>query len=251
MRRTEQRIDKLELLLTEHPDIASTSYQSVPFPSPAVSVIMPTWNRAPVVGAAVRSVQAQHFSDWELIVVDDGSTDDTATVLASFAPDTRIRYIRLPHAGHSAARNHAQKISKGSLIAYLDSDNLWYPSFLAAAVSVFAARADVNCAYGAMITDAHWERILFDPFDRERLVVENYIDLNTFVHRRALIDQFGGFDEELPALVDWDLILRYTAHTPAYRLPVLAVRYRVMDSKRVSVARPNDLIVEKIRRKWI
>ena len=76
--RLEARIKKLELLSTEHPNFMSTSFQSIPFPSPVVSVIIPTWNRASVVGAAVRSVQAQYFSDWELIVVDDGSADDTS-----------------------------------------------------------------------------------------------------------------------------------------------------------------------------
>jgi len=250
VRSIEQRTDKLELLLTEHRDVASTSFQVNSFPSPVVSVIMPTWNRAPLVGAAIRSVQAQHFSDWELIVVDDGSTDDTANVLASFDSDSRIRYIQLPHAGQCAARNHGQKSSRGALIAYLDSDNLWYPGFLAAAVSVFAARKDVNCAYGAMITDAHWQRILFEPFDRERLISENYIGMSTFVHRRVMIDEFGGFDQELSALEDWDLILRYTAHAPAYRLPVLAVRYRVMDNNRVSAVQPISPVAERIRRKW-
>jgi glycosyltransferase involved in cell wall biosynthesis len=170
---------------------------------------------------AIRSVQAQHFSDWELIVVDDGSADDTATVIASFATDTRIHYVTRPHAGQCAARNHGQSVANGSLFAYLDSDNLWYPGFLAAAVAVFAGRSDVDCLYGAMITDAHWGRILFEPFDRERLIAGNYIGMSTFIHRRALIDRFGGFDDELSALEDWDLILRYTAHAPAYRLCVL------------------------------
>jgi glycosyltransferase involved in cell wall biosynthesis len=247
----DQRIDTLELLFTEHPDIASTSFQGIAFPSPAVSVIMPTWNRASVVGAAIRSVQAQHFSDWELIVVDDGSTDDTANVVTSFASDSRIHYLQRAHAGQCAARNHGQKISKGSLIAYLDSDNLWYPGFLAAAVPVFAHRNDVDCVYGAMITDAHRKRILFEPFDRERLIAANYIGMSTFIHRRALVDQLGGFDEELSALEDWDLILRYTAHAPAYRLPVPAVRYRVMDDKRVTVTQPYDPAAERIRGKWI
>lgn len=249
--KSNQRIDKLELVLTEHPDIESTSFQKTPFPSPAVSVIMPTWNRASVVGAAIRSVQAQHFSDWELIVVDDGSTDDTAAVMSSFTADPRIRYIKRPHAGQCAARNHGQSVANGSLIAYLDSDNIWYPGFLAAAVAVFAGRSDVDCLYGAMITDAHWGRILFEPFDRERLIAGNYIGMSTFIHRRALIDRFGGFDEELSALEDWDLILRYTVHAPAYRLCVPAVRYRVVDDKRVTVTAPMQPAAERIRRKWV
>jgi hypothetical protein len=91
-----------------------------------------------------------------------------------------------------------------------------------------------------MVTDAHreGEHILFRPFDRERLLADNYIGMSTFMHRRQLIDRYGAFDEELGSLEDWDLILRYTAHAPAYRLPALAVRYRVMDETRVTVTTP-------------
>jgi glycosyltransferase involved in cell wall biosynthesis len=247
--RLETRISKLELLSTEHPNFMSTSFQKIPFLSPVVSVIMPTWNRASVVGAAVRSVQAQYFSDWELIVLDDGSADDTTDVIASFAIDRRIRYFKLPHAGQSAARNYGLRIAKGAIIAYLDSDDLWYPGFLAAAVPVFGTRDDVDCLYGAMIADGG--QILFEPFDRERLIVGNYIDTSTFIHRRALIERFGCFDEELTALEDWDLVLRYTTHAPAYRLPVLAVRYRATDNIRISVTEPLGQAAERIRHKWI
>jgi len=247
-----ERVDRLERVFTEHPYVESTSLRWGPFPSPVVSVIMPTWNRASVVGAAIQSVLAQDFSDWELIVVDDGSTDDTPKVLASFLSDPRIRYIRLPHLGQCHARNHAQSVAAGSLIAYLDSDNLWYPAFLAAAVVTFAARNDMDCAYGAMVADFHFRRrILFEPFSRERLLAVNYIDVSTFVHRRSMIDRFGGFDQELSPLEDWDLILRYTAHAPAYPLPVPAVRYRVMDDKRVSSTQPGDAVFKKIRNKWV
>jgi len=247
----QRRVAKLELLLTEHPDFAATGVQENPFSSPAVSVIMPTWNRAFVVAAAIRSVQAQHFPDWELIVVDDGSTDNTETVMASFASDPRIRYIKQPHTGQCAARNRGQRVAKGPLIAYLDSDNLWYPGFLAAAVPVFATRKDVDCVYGAKVLDfpAYW--IEFEPFNREQLISHCFISMSTIIHRRELIDRFGGFDEQLSSLEDWDLILRYTAHTPPYRLPVLAVRYRVMDDKRVTDTRDEGADAEKIRRKWV
>jgi Glycosyl transferase family 2 len=244
-----ERISKLELILTEHPDVTVTNAGATLFGSPAVSVILPTWNRAGVVGAAIRSVQAQQFADWELIVVDDGSTDDTSTVMAAFEDDPRICYIKLPHAGQCVARNHGLNVAKGSLIAYLDSDNLWYPGFLAAAVPIFANQPEVDCAYGAMITDAHGPRVLFEPFDRERLMAGNFIDMSTFIHRRDLTDRYGGFDDKTSPLEDWDLVLRYTAHAPAYRVPVAAVRYRVTDDKRVSDTQAKGLPTEIIRRK--
>ena len=213
---------------------------------------MPTWNRGWVVGAAIRSVQAQTFADWELIVVDDGSTDDTPEIMATFRHDPRIRIVTKTHAGQCRARNHALTLARGALIAYLDSDNVWYPGYLAAAVAVFAAKPAVDCLYGAMVTDAHYEgeHILFRPFDRARLIDGNYIGMSTFMHRRALIERYGAFDEELATLEDWDLILRYTAHAPAYRLPALAVRYRVVDATRVTVTTQQQGAVAHIRAKW-
>jgi glycosyltransferase involved in cell wall biosynthesis len=250
--KTANELGKLERLLTEHPNLHATSVGGISFPSPVVSIVMPTWNRGAVIGAAIRSVQAQQFPDWELIVVDDGSSDDTAQVVATFAADVRIRCVTQAHAGQCAARNNALKLAKGALIAYLDSDNLWYEGFLAAAVAVFAARRDVDCAYGAMITESHIpdQRILFEPFNWDRLLDGNYIGMSTFIHRHGLYKRHGGFDTELSTLEDWDLILRYTSDAPAYALPFLAVRYRVVDDKRVTVTQPQQETFAKVRRKW-
>ena len=244
------RIDKLERLLTEHANVATGDIDISGFASPAVSVILPTWNRARIVGAAIRSVQAQVFADWELIVVDDGSEDDTADVIAAFAADSRIRYVRLAHAGQCEARNHGQSIARGALVAYIDSDNLWYPEFLAAAVNLMTYRPEVLCAYGAMVSDTHVPRILFEPFDRDRLLAGNYIDTSTFIHRRDLIARYGGFDPAASPMEDWDLILRYTVDSPACPLPVLAVRYRNVDSIRVSDTQDKKRPIETIQQKW-
>jgi glycosyltransferase involved in cell wall biosynthesis len=248
-----RRLDRLERLLTEHPQAPALTAAARPLGSPAVSIVTPTWNRAAIVGAAIRSVQAQSFADWEMIVVDDGSTDDTASVVASFAADPRIRFAPISHGGQCRARNHALTLARGGVVAYLDSDNVWYPDFLAAAAALFEARPAIDCAYGAMITEAHGlqhGRILFEAFDRARLVAGNFIGMSTFVHRRDLVARFGGFDETLDGLEDWDLILRYTSHAPAYALPVLAVRYWTVDEKRVSATRPLHAADARIRAKW-
>ncbi len=246
----EARIDRLERLLTEHADIVTRDVNAPAFSSPAVSIIMPTWNRARIVGAAIRSVQAQTFADWELLVIDDGSEDDTADVVAGFSADARIRYVRLSHAGQCPARNHGQSIAKGALVAYLDSDNLWYRDFLLAAVNLFVHRRDVDCAYGATVSDIHNPRILFEPFDRERLLAGNFIDMSALIHRRDLIGRYGGFDAKTSPMEDWDMILRYTRHAPAYALPVLAVRYREVDSIRISATEDKVKPLETIRAKW-
>ncbi len=211
------RLRQFEILLTEHSKTISGGPAPASFPSPVVSIVMPTWNRAKVISDAIGSVQAQLFTDWELIIIDDGSTDNTAEILAKFAGDQRIRHVKQPHVGASSARNPGGlRLAQGSFIAYLDSDNLWYPGFLAAAVNAFVADPATDSVYGALITEVHGEdqRVLFKPFDRTELTRENFIDLNTFVHRRSLVDAYGTFDETLDRLIDWDLILRYTRSMP-------------------------------------
>jgi glycosyltransferase involved in cell wall biosynthesis len=102
-------------------------------PYPFFSVVIPTYNRARSIGEAVRSVQAQTFTDWELIVVDDGSTDDTAQVLAPIcAADPRVRYIHQQNAERSAARNTGIAAARGSYICFLDSDDVHLPTHLSA-----------------------------------------------------------------------------------------------------------------------
>lgn len=93
-----------------------------------ISIILPTFNRADVIGRAIKSVQAQTFTDWELIIVDDGSTDDTAMVVRDLDP--RIRYIYQDNKGVSSARNTGLDQSRGQYIAFLDSDDEWLPHFL-------------------------------------------------------------------------------------------------------------------------
>jgi len=216
--------------------------------------VLPTRNRAGSIGEAIASIQAQSFKNWELIVVDDGSLDNTSEVVDAFSADRRIRHFYQGHSGHSAARNFGLRLSASPLIAYIDSDNLWYPQFLDAAVAALAAFQDVDCVYGALVRDAHHEPsrpILFDSFDWDRLLCGNYVDLNTVVHRRSLIEAYGGFDEGLDRLVDWDLLLRFTRHKPARRIPVLAAQYRIIDDQRVSDTRLFEPNYIAIRNKWL
>ena len=222
-------------------------------PSPAVSIVLPTYNRAGFLGEAIASVQAQSFADWELLVIDDGSSDGTGALAANYRADPRIRFVAQRHTGHAAARNLGLRLARGALIAYLDSDNLWFPHFLAAAVPLLHATPAADCVYGAMASDLHpqWPHgIVFERFDRARLLRENFIDLNTLVHRRSLIEIHGGFDERLDRLVDWDLVLRLTRDKPALRIPVLAVQYRAVDGQRVSAGRSLQRNRAAIRRKW-
>jgi glycosyltransferase involved in cell wall biosynthesis len=239
--------------LAENPVGQVIDSRDTGFSSPGVSITMASRNRAHCIGDAIRSVQAQSFADWELIVIDDGSTDGTCDTVASFAGDPRIRYVWQPPLGMAKARNHGLRLARGALIAYLDDDNLLYPDFLAAAVDTFSRKPDVDCLYGALVADMRSDggpRISCDRFDRERLVRQNFIDMGQLVHRHELIERYGGMDESLECACDWDLVLRLTREKPAYRLPVLAIRYRTMDKNRISDTRPSGLDYLKVRRKW-
>lgn len=206
-------------------------------PQPAVAVILPTYNRGAFIAEAIASVQAQSFQNWELVVVDDGSTDDTQAAVASFAIDPRIRYLWQDRAGVAVARNRGLAETLAPLVAYLDSDNLWYPDFLSRAVDCLATEPDVDLVYGALVTEWHHldnSCILWSLFDREKLLASNFIDTNVLVHRRSLAIRLGGWDNTLDRLVDWDLVLRYTAEKPARALNVLAAYYRRCDDQRVT-----------------
>ena len=144
--------------LTSHFDAAAAqlfvaSYAGV-VPDPGsepvtVSVVLPVWNRAAQVGAAIDSVQAQTLTDWELIVVDDGSTDDLETALSGYAGDQRIVVVRRPHEGVSAARNAGLAAARGRYVAWLDSDDTWTVEHLRV-MTAFMQRQGHRAAYDVL-----------------------------------------------------------------------------------------------------
>ncbi len=246
----------LEELLTSSPSarLPGAEEAVAKLGEPAVSIIMPTFNRAPFIAEAIRSVQAQSFRAWELIVVDDGSSDSTEEVVNNFRSDCRVRYIRQEHSGASKARKRGVEETLAPIIAYIDSDNTWYKNFLLSAVDHLAVNIEDDVVYGALVTYIHGledKCILWRRFDRRELLERNFIDANVLVHRRELVFRFGNWDEKLKRLSDWDLILRYTVEKPAHALNVLAAYYRKCDEMRISDSQPHDDAVEMVRSKWI
>jgi len=216
--------------------------QGPSWPDALASIVMPARNRAGLVGRAIDSVLAQTHSRWELLVVDDGSTDDTARIVAGYAADPRVRLLQGPARGVSAARNVALAQARGEWIFYLDSDNRWSPDFLRAML-VFLETAGRDSGYsGIALEDGEGRTVGYRgaPFDWDACLASNYVDLNSFCHRRALRDQFGGFEETLRRMVDWDLILRYGRRAPPAYAPFIGCHYRddATDTSRVSVAEP-------------
>ena len=190
---------------------------------PLVSVILPTYNRARLLGRAVKSVLNQTFEDFELIIVDDGSTDDTESVIRSF-DDERIKYIRHPmRRGVSAARNTGIKASRGRYIAFQDSDDEWLPKKLEKQVDVFEnARPDVGVVYTGMWRIRRDKSIKYYPakeVERKEghihdLLISRSLDIATATAmvRRCCFDKVGVFDENLLAFEDYDLWLRISKY---------------------------------------
>ncbi len=207
---------------------------------PLVSVILPTRDRAALLPQAIQSVLAQTYPHWELLIVDDGSTDRTQAVLAEYQADPRVRPLRTIGAGVAAARNRALAQAKGELIAYLDSDNAWRPDFLEIAAAHLLDR-DLDLVYAAIEADDGWRRrYVGAEFDFDALAKRNYIDINVVLHRRALYEARGGCDEALRRMSDWDLVLRYCRESRVGYAPFIGCVYdaRLTRPDRITVAEP-------------
>jgi glycosyltransferase involved in cell wall biosynthesis len=185
---------------------------------PRVSVILPTYNRAWSLHAAIKSVLTQTYSDYELIIVDDGSTDETATLLRTYDGVTVFHQSRQ---GVSAARNRGVQAARGELIAFLDSDDYWLPDKLSGQVRYFDENPDALICQ----TEEIWIRrgVRVNPGRRHRkragMIFEPSLALclvspSAVMLRRSLFVAMGGFDERLPACEDYDLWLRIGCRYP-------------------------------------
>jgi hypothetical protein len=194
-----------------------------------VSIIMPTLNKAFIDRRAIDSVLNQSYRNYELIISDDGSSDDTEKMIKSnYEKDSRIKYIKHKYSGISHARNVALEYSTGDLIAYLDSDNEWLNHYLLLMVNSFLENSNINIMYCGIriINNVNKEYyIRLQEYERESLLVRNYIDLNIFMHKRSLFKLLGGFNEKLPLLEDWELIIRYTKDSPPFVLQCCLANY--------------------------
>jgi glycosyltransferase involved in cell wall biosynthesis/predicted nucleic acid-binding Zn-ribbon protein len=215
---------------------------------PLVSVIMPTFNRAEIVADAIGSILDQDYQNWELFVCDDASTDGTDKVVARIA-DARIHYLKLPKCGAAAARNAGLAHAKGDIIAYLDSDNYWHPNYLSRMTLALLERPGRSTAYSDFIdfevtqdAEIRLRSYRRPSFNHEQLLEKNFVDLNSFVHRRELYDCFGGFDERLSRRQDYDLILKYTwLRDPLHVHNILMLYHRNHHLEQITETQKHDL----------
>ncbi len=188
--------------------------------NPLVSAVVPTYDNADLAVEAVESVLAQTYQPLEIFVIDDGSTDETPERLEKYAG--RVNLIFQEHKGAGAARNQGVSRSKGEYIAFLDSDDVWYPRKLEACVAALERESSYAACYHdyLMVDTERNKRYAIPHYEisgriAKELFVENLgFHTSTVVARRECFEKIGMFDEELIRAQDWDMWLRLTEEYP-------------------------------------
>jgi len=219
--------------------------------TPLVSVVVPNYNCGRFIAGTLESVFAQTYPAFEVIVVDDGSTDDSASVLARY--EGRIRLLRQPNQGVSAARNHGIRESRGELIAFLDADDLWDPEKLAKQVPLFESRS-IGLVYCAVEYIDEAGRSLGTNFTGRRGRVLPSIALldgtivlaggSTAVVRRICFEKAGHFDRQMSTAADWDMWRRVACHyeIDVVREPLMKYRLRPTSMHRNVAVFEHDML---------
>lgn len=201
---------------------------------PSVSVVMAAKNYARFLPAAVESVLAQTVTDWELLIIDDGSTDATPAAVRPFLKDSRIRCVRADRLGQSRAKNLGIDLGRGEYVAFLDADDVWRPTKLEKQLAVFRANPAVGVVASLReLIDEAGALIPRPPtplppagWVRDRMFVQNFVCFSSAVVRRVVFDHVGRFDPLLDLSIDYDLWLRVAAHYPFDCVPEPLVLYR-------------------------
>ena len=255
----EARLQSLEAAVSTWA-VTSWIEQAVLDETPLVSVILPTHNRSHLLQRAVESVRSQVYPSWEVVVVDDGSTDDTPAVIERLRGELdegRVQARRIPPSGVCAARNRGLASAKGSLITYLDDDNLMHPLWLKAVAWAFSQRPEVDVLYGGITIDdilrvnrkdaGALPSFHLSPFDREGLARYNLADIGAIAHRSGLPE--ARFDETLREMGDWDLLVRLTREKDPLVLPVVASFYSTAAPDRLSGGPTFEADTARVREK--
>lgn len=202
--------------------------------APNVSVIIPTYNREILIKDAINSVLVQTFQDFEIVVIDDGSTDNTKNVVESYN-DSRIKYFYQQNAGLNAARNAGIRESCGKYIAYLDSDDIWESVKLEKQVKILEKFPEIGLVYcGSSLIDENNKNIGKRPLISykgnvfDKIIRYNFLYNGSIVlFRRECLEKVGLFDEHTVRMTDWEFYLRFAIYYNFYGIPEYLIRYRV------------------------
>lgn len=189
-----------------------------------VSVVIPTYNRAELLGVALDSVYAQTWKEFEVLVVDDGSTDGTEAMLQPYIAERGLRHLRQANRGPSAARNRGIEAARGEYVAFLDSDDLWLPIKLSVQMARMAARPEAVMCYSNLLhfnpdngtLSVRYRRQAVRSGDLYLALIYKKLHCAppTLLVRKAIAERVGGFDEALRLSEDRDFNIRVARHGP-------------------------------------
>ena len=239
--------------------------------SPSVSVIIPVRNGRAYIDEAIASVVCQSFQDFEIVVINDGSTDGDYDSLVAIDP--RIRVLHLAGCGVSTARNHGMRAARGELIAFLDADDIWFPGKLQAQVIYMQAHPQVGVVFGGFLK---WEAGAEGKFPLasdlmgdcsalsrpeaarsgwlySRLLMGLLVGMNTAMVRRSVVDAIGGFNTSLRQAEDYDFWLKASRVAEMHALDGRVALYRIHSASAMHrLASDNALInvLHAARLRW-
>ena len=205
---------------------------------PSVSIIIPTYNRRDLISETIQSVLAQTFKDFEILVIDNGSSDDTSQVIKKIN-DPRVHYYwQEPTGGPAHPRNRGLRMSKGKWVCFLDSDDLWVPDKLESQLLLCEKRPDLKWVYAKTAWFDHEtgkEMDVYNNFEYyegdicDKLIMNNFIASPTPLIKRSVFDEVGEFNEKNTffAREDWELWLRIASKYPIGFVPKVLSKYRI------------------------
>jgi len=206
--------------------------------TPLVSVVVATYNMGRYVCTAVDSVLQQDYPELEVVVVDDGSTDDTAERLARYGGDARVRIFRQDNAGQTVAKNRGLSEARGEMVGFCDADNYWLQGKLRTQINAFSQRPDLGVVYGELkFIDGEGNNLPASTVTRysgritAQLLLDNFVTFNTTLVPRRILEEIGGFDESLSMAIDYDLWLRISVRYEFLYLPRPLVAYRIWNGQ--------------------
>lgn len=201
---------------------------------PLVSVVIATYNLAAYVPLAIQSVLDQDYSNIEVIVIDDGSTDGTRNAVKPYLNDARVRYLFQDNRGQAAAKNYGVRQSHGDYVAFLDGDDMWAPEKLELQMPLFSRSEAIGVVYSRMrYIDEQGKELgipdneLFRGRVSGLLLIRNFIGFGTCVVKKECFDRLGGFKEHVKMGIDYDLWLRFSTQYEFDYVDQPLLHYRV------------------------
>lgn len=221
-----------------------------------ISVIMPAFNAKQTIAKSIESVLSQTFSRLELVIVIDGSTDNTYEIASQFLEkDERITVLLQDKSGVSAARNRALSVAKYDWIAFCDADDVWFKDKLLRQVNhldefawCYTDSYYVGKNYETPVKRSE-QSILFEGWIHQHLIKENFLTTSSLLIHRDLITEHGGFDESMAALEDWDLWLKIAKKNKIRKVDSPELEYLVVEGSASRIARKVLPIAEELIRR--